>query len=97
MKTFPPALATHVAGGLTTLCRCWLVDCRDGMVMGFTDFHRDLVFDDVNYKAAPGFAATAIERQLGFAVSNLNVQSALSSDALTEDDLRGGRDDHASG
>jgi hypothetical protein len=95
MKTLPPALATHVAGGLTTLCRCWRVDRRDGVVMGFTDFDRDLVFDAVTYKAASGFTATAIEGQLGLAVSNLDVQGALSSDALTEDDLHGGRYDDA--
>lgn len=63
--------------------------------MGFTDFDRDLVFDAVTYKAASGFTATAIEGQLGLAVSNLDVQGALSSDALTEDDLHGGRYDDA--
>ncbi|WP_291156667.1 DUF2163 domain-containing protein [Hyphomicrobium sp.] len=50
--------------------------------MGFTDFDRDLVFDAVTYKAASGFTATAIEGQLGLAVSNLDVQGALLSDAL---------------
>jgi len=41
MKTLPPALATHVAGGRTTLCRRWRVDRRDGVVMGFTYFDLD--------------------------------------------------------
>jgi uncharacterized phage protein (TIGR02218 family) len=91
----PLALATHVAGGLTTLCRCWWVDRREGVVMSFTDFDRDLVFDAITYKAASGFTATAIEGQLGLAVSNLDVQGALSSDALAEDDLHGGRYDDA--
>jgi uncharacterized phage protein (TIGR02218 family) len=95
MKTFPPALAAHVAGGLTTLCRCWRLNRRDGVIMGFTDFDRDLVFDAVTYKAASGFTATAIEGQLGLAVSNLDVQGALSADALTEDDLHAGRYDDA--
>jgi uncharacterized phage protein (TIGR02218 family) len=89
MKTLPPALATHIAGGLTTLCRCWRVDRRDGVVMGFTDF------DAVTYKAASGFTATAIEGQLGLAVSNLDVQGALSSLALSEADLSAGRYDDA--
>jgi uncharacterized phage protein (TIGR02218 family) len=71
------------------------VDRRDGVVMGFTDFDRDLVFDVVTFRAATGFTATAIEGQLGLAVSNLDVQGALSSDALTEDDLHGGRYDDA--
>lgn len=82
MKTLPTALAAHVTGELTTLCRCWRVDRRDGVVMGFTDFDRDLVFDAVTYKAASGFTATAIEGQLGLAVSNLDLQGALPSDAL---------------
>jgi uncharacterized phage protein (TIGR02218 family) len=95
MKTLPPALAAHLTGGLTTLCRCWRLDRRDGVVMGFTDFDRDLAFDAVTYKAASGFTASAIEGQLGLAVSNLDVQGALSADALTEDDLHAGRYDDA--
>ena len=38
MKTLPPAFANHVAGGLTTLCRCWRVDRRDGVVMAIPIF-----------------------------------------------------------
>jgi uncharacterized phage protein (TIGR02218 family) len=95
MKTLPPALAAHLTGGLTTLCRCWRVDRRDGVIMGFTDFDRDLVFDGLTYRAASGFTASAIEGQLGLAVSNLDVQGALSADALTEDDLQAGRYDDA--
>lgn len=95
MKTLPPALAAHLTGGLTTLCRCWRVDRHDGVIMGFTDFDRDLAFDGVSYRAASGFTASAIEGQLGLAVSNLDVQGALSADALTEDDLHAGRYDDA--
>lgn len=61
MKTLPPALAAHVAGGLTTLCRFCRVDRRDGVVIGSTDFDCDLVFDAVTCKAASGFTATAVE------------------------------------
>jgi uncharacterized phage protein (TIGR02218 family) len=95
MKTLPPALAAHLTGGLTTLCRCWRVDRRDGIALGFTDFDRDLTFDAITYKAASGFTASAIEGQLGLSVSNLEVQGALSADALTEDDLHAGRYDDA--
>ncbi|MCA3561821.1 MAG: DUF2163 domain-containing protein [Aestuariivirga sp.] len=95
MKTLPSSLTAHLAGGFTTLCRCWRVDRRDGVVMGFTDFDRDLAFDGVTYRAASGFTASAIEGQLGLAVSNLDVQGALSADALTEEDLHAGRYDDA--
>jgi hypothetical protein len=71
MKTLRAGLANHLAGGLTTLCRCWRIERRDGVMMGFTDFDCDLMFDGVTYSAASGFTATAIEGQLGLAVSNL--------------------------
>jgi uncharacterized phage protein (TIGR02218 family) len=95
MKTVVASLAAHLAGGVTTLCRCWRLARRDGVVMGFTDHDRDLVFDGVTYQAATGFAASAIEDQLGLAVSNLDVDGALSAAAITEADIHAGRYDDA--
>ena len=95
MKSLSPGLAAHLAGGVTTLCRCWQVERKDGMAMGFTDHDRDLAFDGLTYRAATGFTATAIEDQLGLAVSNLDVEGTLSSAAITESDLHAGRYDDA--
>lgn len=95
MKTLDAGLAAHLAGGLTTLCHCWKVVRKDGAAMGFTDHDRDLLIDGVTYQAASGFTATAIEDQLGLAVSNLDVNGALSSVAITEDDLNAGLYDGA--
>lgn len=96
MKTLDAGLAAHLAGGVTTLCHCWRVARKDGTVLGFTDHDRDLLIDGTTYKAATGFTATAIEDQLGLAVSNLDVDGALSSTALAEDDLNAGLYDDAS-
>jgi uncharacterized phage protein (TIGR02218 family) len=96
MKTLDAGLAAHLAGGVTTLCHCWRVARKDGAILGFTDHDRDLVVEGVTYKAATGFTATAIEDQLGLAVSNLDVDGALSSAAITEDDLSAGLYDDAS-
>lgn len=96
MKTLDAGLAAHLTGGVTTLCHCWRVARKDGEVLGFTDHDRDLVIEGVTYKAATGFTATAIEDQLGLAVSNLDVDGALSSAAITEDDLNAGLYDDAS-
>jgi uncharacterized phage protein (TIGR02218 family) len=96
MKTLDAGLAAHLAGGVTTLCHCWRVARKDGTALGFTDHDRDLVIDGTTYKAATGFTATAIEDQLGLAVSNLDVDGALSSAAITEDDLNAGLYDDAS-
>ena len=95
MKTLGAGLASHLAGGVTTLSHCWRVERKDGTVLGFTDHDRDLVFDGVTYKAASGFVATAIEDQLGLGVSNLDVDGALSSAAITEADLNAGLYDDA--
>jgi uncharacterized phage protein (TIGR02218 family) len=96
MKTLDAGLAAHLAGGVTTLCHCWRVERKDEVVMGFTDHDRDLLIDGTPYKAATGFTATAIEDQLGLAVSNLDVDGALSSAAITEEDLNAGLYDDAS-
>lgn len=95
MKTLSPSLAAHLAGGATTLCHCWLVTRKDGQVMGFTDHDRDVTIDAVTYKAATGFTATAVQDQLGLSVSNLDVDGALSSAAITEADLATGLYDDA--
>jgi uncharacterized phage protein (TIGR02218 family) len=78
MKTLGAALASHVAEGVTTLCRCWRIGRRDGIVMGFTDFDRDIAFEDVVFKAASGFTASVMQAQLGLSVSNLDVSGAIS-------------------
>lgn len=95
MKTLSAGLAAHLAGGTTTLCHCWQVARKDGTVMGFTDHDRDVAIDAITYRAASGFTATAVEDQLGLAVSNLNVDGALSSSAITEADLAAGLYDDA--
>ncbi len=37
MRTIPSALQAKLDSGVTTLCRCWIVTRRDGVVLGFTD------------------------------------------------------------
>ncbi len=95
MKALSPALSAHLASGVTTLCWCWRVARRDGVVMGFTDHDRTLTFDGTTYEAASGFTASDIKDSLGLAVDNLEVSGALSSTTLTDADLSAGRYDDA--
>ncbi len=95
MKSLPPALAAHLAGGATTLCWCWRLVRRDGATMGFTDHDRDLEFDGTAFEAAAGFEASEIRDTVGLAVDNLEVTSALSSERLTEAHLAAGLYDDA--
>ena len=49
MRNLSPAFAEHLAGGVTTLARCWRVVRRDGVSLGFTDHDGDLVFNGVTF------------------------------------------------
>ncbi len=95
MKTVSSTLAGHLAGPVTTLCWCWKVTRADGVVLGFTDHDRPLVFGGVAYEAASGFAASEIASGLGLSVDNLDVEGALASGAITEADIAAGRYDGA--
>jgi uncharacterized phage protein (TIGR02218 family) len=95
MKPLLPALQAHLDSGATTLAWCWRLNRRDGVVLGFTDHDRDLTMDGVAYEAAAGFSASEIQDQVGFAVPNLEVTSALTSGRLTDADLASGLYDGA--
>jgi len=95
MKLLPPALQTHLDTGTTTLAWCWRVTRRDGVVLGFTDHDRDLVFAGTTFAAATGFTASEIKDTVGLAVDDLEVESALSADSLDEHDLAAGLYDDA--
>jgi uncharacterized phage protein (TIGR02218 family) len=88
-------MQAHLDGGATTLCHCWKVTRTSAAPMGFTDHDQALTFDGVTYEAASGFEATAIENGLGLAVPNQDISGALSSAAISENDLAAGRYDGA--
>lgn len=95
MKNLDDGLRAHIASGVTTLCWCWRLTRHDGLVMGFTDHDRDLVFDGTIFEAAAGFTAGEMKDAIGLSVDNLEVSSALSSARLEEADLAAGLYDDA--
>ena len=95
MRTIPPALAARLEGGATTLCRCWALRRRDGLVLGFTDHDRDLTFSGVTYAARTGLEAAEASAELGFAVSGGEVAGALTSAGITGADVAAGLYDGA--
>jgi uncharacterized phage protein (TIGR02218 family) len=96
-KNVPAPLQAHLDSGATTLAMCWKVTRKDGLVQGFTEHDRDLTFGSpsVTYLASSGFSASQITESLGLAVDNLNVDGAISSSTINEDDLASGRYDDA--
>ena len=95
MKSLPPGFQAHLDSGITTLCWCWRLTRRDGVQIGFTDHDRDLSFDETTFEAAAGFTATEMKHRVGLGVDDLEVESALTSDRLNEDDLAAGLYDDA--
>jgi uncharacterized phage protein (TIGR02218 family) len=80
---------------LTTAALCWRLERRDGVGLGFTTHDRDLLIDGLAYRAAPGMLPSAVSVSGGFDADNVDVKGALSSGAITAEDLRAGRWDGA--
>ena len=95
MRTLPEGLAAALAGGVTTLCRCWRIARRDGLVQGFTDHDETVTFDGVAHLPAGGLTASADVAGNAMAAGGLEVEGALSADGFSEADLAGGRYDGA--
>ncbi|PRX35384.1 phage conserved hypothetical protein BR0599 [Meinhardsimonia xiamenensis] len=93
--TLDPAFEAHLASGVTTVCRCWLLTRRDGTRYGFTDHDEDILFDAVRFRAETGISAGALQQSTGLSVDNAEAVGALSSIALTEADIEAGRFDGA--
>jgi uncharacterized phage protein (TIGR02218 family) len=84
-----------LAGALTTMALCWRLDRADGVTIGFTAHDRDLTIDGIVYRSSPGMVSSAIHQSDGFDVDTLDLEGALTHDAITADDLAAGRWDGA--
>ena len=95
MKSFSPSLAAHLASGVTTLCTCWRIFRGDGIVLGFTDHDRKIVFGGVEHEPESGLDASAATSHAGLQVGGLDVTGAFSSEKISESDLEAGLFDNA--
>lgn len=86
---------SHLRTGLTSLCRCWLIQRRDGTRYGFTDHDCDLGFDDMAFKAGSGLTASALQQGTGLSIDNSEALGALTAAAVSEADIEAGRFDAA--
>lgn len=80
---------------LETAATFWRVIRRDGVALGFTAHDRDLWFDGVLHRAAPGMVPSAIRRSADFEPDSAEVEGALSHDSIRSADLAQGRFDGA--
>ncbi|WP_114521035.1 DUF2163 domain-containing protein [Altererythrobacter sp. ZODW24] len=73
----------------------WRIHRRDGVTLGFTSHDRDLRFDGVLHRAAPGMLPSAIRRTADLGPDSAEIRGALSHDSISADDLAAGRFDGA--
>jgi uncharacterized phage protein (TIGR02218 family) len=86
---------TFVERDLVTAAFCWRLERRDGAALGFTSHDRDLRVGGLIYRAAPGMLPSAVTLTDSFEIDRLDIAGALTSDAITADDLAAGRWDGA--
>lgn len=80
---------------LETVANWWRIFRTDGVAVGFTSHDRDLRFDDILHRAAPGMVPSAIRLDGGFDEDSAEVEGALDHDAIGAADLIAGRFDDA--
>ena len=80
---------------LDTAAAWWRIYRADGVTLGFTTHDRDLRFDGILHRAAPGMLPSAIRKTIGFADDESEVTGAISHSAISEGDLASGRFDGA--
>lgn len=83
-------MAAALASGVTTFAHVWRFTRRDAQVFAFTDHDRPLSFDALTCEPLVGLRAGAAEKSLGLNVDSASVTGALSSSAITEEDLARG-------
>lgn len=80
---------------LETVAIWWRIERSDGIALGFTSHDRDLAFDGLVHRTAPGMVPSAIRRTATFEPDSADIAGALSHDSITEGDLAAGRFDGA--
>lgn len=73
----------------------WRVLRRDGVTLGFTGHDRDLWFDGVLHRAAPGMLPSAVRRSADLGPDGVDIEGALTHDAISAEDLASGLFDGA--
>lgn len=86
---------TGMQGQVTSLAYGWRLERSDGITLGFTTHDQDIFHDGLLLRASPGLKPTTVSESLGLENDGLDVNGAITSDAIRQDDLATGRWDAA--
>ncbi len=95
MSAYPETLSAHLGREVTTVCHCWRLTRMDGWVAGYTDHDRPLTIGATVYAPQTGLVASEARDTLGLAVDTVDVEGALSSDDISDEDIAAGLYDGA--
>lgn len=103
MKSLGAGILSHIQQETTTLCICWLITRRDGVVKAFTSNVADLRWlppgggkgDEITFKASTGAVVSNLQTSAGRGIDNLSAYGVINSVDLTEADLLKGFYDDA--
>jgi uncharacterized phage protein (TIGR02218 family) len=95
VSIYPQALSDHFSREVTSICHCWRVNRKDGTVIGFTDHDRVLAVDGTSFEPETGLSASEARQSLGLSVDTVDVEGALSSERITDEDIAAGLYDGA--
>ena len=91
MRITPP----QFAGDVTTTCLCWRLTRADGTEIGLTDHDRPLEIDGLVYEPGASLEAGTFTSTRDLRPSRADARGALSSEAITVEDLAAGKWDGA--
>jgi len=95
MSACPQSLLDHFAQDVTSICHCWRLSRKDGHVTGFTDHDRSLAVDGTVFEPETGLSASEARQSLGLSVDTVDIEGALSSDRIRDEDIAAGLYDGA--
>ncbi len=90
MRDIPEALLGRLTGDALTLCLCWRLTRRDGQVFGLTDHDADLTIEGLAYAPGAALDSERFEQSLDLTPDQAVATGSLSSDLITEADLKAG-------
>lgn len=95
MKILPSSLLSHIESEVTTLATCWKLHLRDGEIIGFTDHSKDMIIEEVLYRAESGITPGIVQSSCSIGIDNMNIEGVIDSDTIKTEDVVAGRFDFA--
>ena len=90
MRALNSALEARLSSGQLSLCLCWLIERKDGVVLGATDHDRAIEFEGIVFEPGVALFAGSFDHGANLKPGKGEGSGALSSDKITEQDLSAG-------